>query len=452
MRKRIYGKKPSIAALAAAGITGPGLETKDADGGGGDTKQADPLDVKAALADLQKTNKEHREAMDAELAELKKNGTTDPVMSEKLNKLSDALSKQTKLVDELRLKNKRPLTKGADGREREMSEVEEKHLNAMMGYMRKGSESGYDADEIKALSAGSDPDGGYMITPELDRNISRVVSEASPIRSIANVVSTSASSFKRLINVGGTGSGWVGETEGRPQTDTSKLRERKYPVMELYANPAITQTLLDDAEFDPEAWLADEVQIEFAEQEGNAFVMGDGVAKPKGFIGGYDPVADDNFTEAGGAPGFVKTGANGAFLSAADGDEENNLIDLVMALKAAYRTGARFIMNRKTLGMVRKLRDADGRSFWQPSMQAGVPSQLLGYPVLEAEDMPDVANDAYGIAFGDFNRGYQIVDRIGTRILRDPFTAKPFVQFYTTKRVGGGIRMAEAIKLLKFAA
>ena len=444
-------KHVTLAALHAAGVAHPAmavaLETKDANGGGDgfDTKE-----VKDALELIQKTNKEFQDAVTAEIKEMKEKGAVDPVLSEKVTAMSDALTKQEKLIDGLRLQAKRPETTGADGRKREMTEAEEMHLKATIAYFRKGDTAGFEADELKALSAGTDPDGGYTITPEMDRNISRVVSEVSPIRSVANVVTVSTSAFKRLINVGGTGSGWVGEASSRPQTDTSKLRERTYPVMELYANPAATQTLLDDSQFNIEAWIADEVQIEFAEQEGRAFIMGDGVAKPRGFIGGYNPVADANFSEAGGAPGYIATGADGAFKTAADGDEENNLIDLITALKTAYRTGARFVMNRGLVGTVRKFRDADGRAFWQPSTQAGQPSLLLGYPVLEAEDMPDVASGSFSVAFGDFNRGYQIVDRIGTRVLRDPYTAKPFVQFYTTKRVGGGIRMAEAIKLLKF--
>lgn len=441
--------KHTIDALRRDGITGPLLERKDATGGtGGDGT----TEIKAALDDLQRTAKEHRDAVDAELKALKEKGTADPVLTERVAKLDGALSDMGKKLDALRLKDRRPETTGADGRKREMTEAEIKHRDAALKFIRKGDASGYEVEELKALSAGTDPDGGYMITPDMDRNISRVVSEVSPIRAIANVVTTSSSAFKRLINVGGTGSGWVGETEARPQTDTASLRERTYPVMELYAMPAATQTLLDDAAFDVEAWLADEVQIEFAEQEGAAFVMGDGVAKPRGFIGGYTPVINSSFTEAGGAPGYVKTGAAADFLSVADGDEENNLIDLITALKTAYRSNARFVMNRATVGKVRKFRDADGKSFWQQSMAMGQPSTLLGYPVVEAEDMPDVAANAFPVAFGDFNRGYQIVDRFGTRILRDPYTAKPFVLFYTTKRVGGGIRMAEAIKLLKMEA
>lgn len=441
--------KARIDALRTAGITGPMLERKDANGGGGDPVTTE---VKSALDELQRTAKEHRDAVDAELKAIREKGAADPILVDRVAKLDAGLSDMGKKLDALRLKDRRPETTGADGRKREMTEAELKHREAALAYIKKGSTDAYEADELKALSAGTDPDGGYMITPDMDRNISRVVSEVSPIRSIANVITTSSSAVKRLINVGGTGSGWVGETESRPQTDTASLRERTYPVMELYAMPAATQTLLDDAAFDVEAWLADEVQIEFAEQEGAAFIMGDGVAKPRGFIGGYTPVLNANFTEAGGAPGYVKTGAAADFLSVADGDEENNLIDLITALKTAYRTGARFVMNRSTVGRVRKFRDADGRAYWQQSTVAGEPSTLLGYPVTEAEDMPDVAANAFPVAFGDFNRGYQIVDRFGTRILRDPFTAKPFVLFYTTKRVGGGIRMAEAIKLLKMEA
>jgi HK97 family phage major capsid protein len=388
--------------------------------------------------------------VDAEIAAIKAKGSADPLLTERVAKLDTDLSSLSQKLDALRLKDARPAM-SSDGK-RELTDTEIKHRDAITNYFKKGDTSGYDAPELKALSAGTDPDGGFTITPEMDRNISRVLSLVSPIRSVANVAVIGTGMLKRLINVGGTSSGWVSESESRPQTDTASLRERSYPAMELYAQPAATQTVLDDSAFDLEAWLADEVQIEFAEEEGKAFVMGDGAGKPRGFIGGYTPVIDTSFTEAGGAPGYVKTGAAADFLSVADGDEENNLIDLITALKTGYRTNARFVMNRKTVGKVRKFRDADGKSFWQQSMALGVPSTLLGYPVLEAEDMPDVAANAFAVAFGDFNRGYQIVDRFGTRILRDPYTAKPFVLFYTTKRVGGGIRMAEAIKLLKMEA
>ncbi len=444
--------KIAIPALAAAGLAGPMLERKDANGdSAGDTD----TETKAALDGLIRANEEFKATVLAEVKEIREKGATDPTTTAKLENLGKDLDGIKAKVDAIRLKDRRPETIGADGRKREMTEFEAKHRDAMLGYLRKGDEAGYgalvDMPEMKALTAGSDPDGGFTIIPELDRNISRIVSEVSPIRSVANVVSVGTSGFKRLVNVGGTGSGWVGESSSRPQTDPSSLRERTYTAMELYAMPAASQTVLDDSSFDLEAWIADEVQITFAEQEGAAFITGDGVSKPRGFIGGYTPVADASFTEAGGAPGYVASGAASTLLTTADGDEFTNLIDLIQALKASYRANARFVVNRATVGVLRKLRDTNGQFYWQQSVQAGQPSTLLGYPVLEAEDMPDIAANAFPIAFGDFNRGYQIVDRMGTRILRDPYTAKPFVQFYTTKRVGGGIRMAEAIKLLKIA-
>lgn len=439
----LYGGA-SIASLFSAGLTGPMLlERKDAS----DTPTPE---IKKALDGLMETNKKFQDSVTAELKELREKGVTDPITAAAVKRLNDQLDLQQKHIDALRLKEARPMIRGADGEKREATEVELKHRAAVHDYIRKGNSAGYEAEELKALSVGSDPEGGYTVTPEMDRQISRVVSEVSAIRSVANVVSIGSSAYKRLINVGGTDSGWVGESESRPQTNNAMLRERTYPTMEIYANPAITQTLLDDSNFDVEAWLADEVQIEFAEEEGSAFIMGDGVAKPRGFIGGYTPVANTSFTEAGGSPGYVFTGVNGAFKSAAAGDGENNIIDLIYALKAPYRSNARLVTNRATLALVRKMRDANGLSFWSPSLQAGQPSTVLGYPVLEAEDMPVPATDSFSMAFGDFNRGYQVVDRLSTRILRDPYTAKPFVLFYTTKRVGGGIRMAEAIKLLKF--
>jgi HK97 family phage major capsid protein len=215
--------------------------------------------------------------------------------------------------------------------------------------------------------------------------------------------------------------------------------------MELYAMPAATQTLLDDAIVDIGQWIADEVDTAFAEQEGAAFVVGDGVNKPKGFLA-EDTV--DNGAWTWGKLGFVPTGAAGAFPGATPSDV---LISLIYALKAGYRQNASFVMNRKVQGAIRKFKDGQGNYLWQPPASAGQPATLMGFPVVEAEDMPDMAANAMALAFGDFRRGYLVVDRAGVRVLRDPYSAKPYVLFYTTKRVGGGIQDYDAIKLLKFA-
>jgi HK97 family phage major capsid protein len=236
------------------------------------------------------------------------------------------------------------------------------------------------------------------------------------------------------------------ETAARPQTNTPQLSELTFPTMELYAMPAATQALLDDAAVDIEAWIAAEVDIAFAEQEGTAFVSGDGVNKPKGFLS-YTTVANGSWSW--GNIGYVASGAAGNFANAGPMDV---LLDTVYALKAGHRQNGTFLMNRKTQANLRRFKDVNGNYLWQPPSAAGQPASLMGFSVTEAEDMPDVAANSFAIAFGDFRAGYLVVDRTGIRILRDPYSAKPYVLFYTTKRVGGGVQNFEAIKLVKFAA
>ncbi len=208
--------------------------------------------------------------------------------------------------------------------------------------------------------------------------------------------------------------------------------------------PAATATLLDDSAVNIDEWLADEVRDAFALQEGNAFVAGNGVNKPKGFLD-YTKVANASWTW--GNTGFLATGVAGAFPATNPADK---LIDLAYTVKAGYRSNAVFVMNRATQSVIRKFKDGQGNYIWQPSVTPGQLPVLLGYPVVECEDMPSIATDSYSVAFGDFRRGYLIVDRIGMRVLRDPYSSKPYVLFYTTKRVGGGIQDFDAIKLLKF--
>jgi HK97 family phage major capsid protein len=244
----------------------------------------------------------------------------------------------------------------------------------------------------------------------------------------------------------GPATGWVGETDARPQTSTPTLAELSFPAMELYAMPAATATLLEDAAVDIDEWLAGEVEQAFAEQEGTAFVGGDGVNKPKGFLA-YTAVANGAWTW--GNIGYVATGAAGAFPASNPSDV---LIDLIYALKPGYRQNAVFVMNRRTQSEVRKFKDSTGNYLWQPPATASGRASLMGFPLIDAEDMPNIAADSLSVAFGDFRRGYLVVDRQGVRVLRDPYSAKPYVLFYTTKRVGGGVQDFDAFKLLKFAA
>lgn len=310
------------------------------------------------------------------------------------------------------------------------------------GYLRRGS-----THEIKSISGAVASDGGYAVPRQIDAMIARELAEISPIRSIAQVVQTGSAGYRKLIATGGTASGWVSETAGRPGTDTPNFAEIAPPTGELYANPAASQSMLDDAGFDLESWLASEIAMEFARAEGAAFVGGSGVDQPKGFLSA--PVSTNGDASRNfGALQYVGSGDADGF----DANPDARLIDLVHTMKAGHRQGASFVMNSATLAEVRKLKTADGAFLWQPGLVEGQPDRLLGYPVVEAEDMPDIAAGTYPIAFGNFRHGYLIAERSATQVLRDPFTNKPFVHFYATKRVGGQVLDSNAIKLLKIEA
>lgn len=381
---------------------------------------------------------------DERLAQIETHLGADVVTNEKVDRINAALNEQKHAMDQMILRQRRPeiAMPGVavrDGRLRE-------HKSAFEAYMRKGDAHALMSFERKALSASSDPDGGYLVPEETETLIDRVLTQISPIRDIATVRQIGAASFRKPVSLGGTESGWVSESDARPETASPTLSVVDFPAMELYAMPAATQSLLDDAHVNIEEWLAGEVQTEFAAQESAAFVAGDGLTQPKGFLS-YTTVAEASW--AWNKVGYVLSGAAGAFTAS---DPTDALVDLVYAPKQAYRANGRWVMNRKVESQIRKFKDADGNYIWQPGTQAGALPTLLGYPVTEAEDMPDMTADSFSIAFGDFRCGYLIVDRVGVRILRDPFSAKPYVLFYTTKRVGGGIQDFDAIKLMKFAA
>ena len=252
--------------------------------------------------------------------------------------------------------------------------------------------------------------------------------------------------YRKPVSTVGIGASWMAETAARPETTAASLDIIDFTAFDLYAAPAATQSLLDDALVNIDEWLATEVDDAFAAQETNAFINGDGVNKPKGLLA-YSAGADSG--QAWNQLGYLATGVAGGFPAAAPTDK---LIDLIYTPKVQYRAGGRFVMNRRTVSAVRKFKDNSGNYIWNAALQPGASATLLGYPVSEIENMPDVAANAYAMAFGDFKRGYLIVDRAGVRVLRDPYSAKPNVLFYTTKRVGGGVQNFDAIKLLKFAA
>ena len=396
-------------------------------------------EIKSAMRDFLAAFESFKDANDSRLASLEGKGGEDVVLAEKVARIDAALTEQKAALDRVALKAARPAQGG------ETLKADERKA-AIQRYMRAGDAAALAALDVKSLNAGNDAEGGYLAPEPTERIIAAAVRDISPIRQIASVREIGVTTFKKPVSLGGGVAGWVGETGGRVETATPTLSSIDFPTMELYAMPAASQTLLDDAVVDIEQWLADEVQGEFAAQETDAFVNGDGVSKPKGFLS-Y-AITEDS-VRAADEIGYVATGADGAFAAA---DPADKILDLIYAPKQAYRANGRFAMNRKTLSVVRKFKDADGNYLWQPSLQAGSPSTLFGYPVSEVEDMPDIASGAHAIAFGDFARGYLIVDRQGVRILRDPYSSKPYVLFYTTKRVGGGVQNFDAVKLLKFSA
>jgi HK97 family phage major capsid protein len=397
-------------------------------------------DFSHALDDLLRAFESYKEENERRLADIETRGAADPLTTEKLDRLDRALDDNKRRLDEISLKAARPPLSSNGPR----PHVAREHKTAFDGYIRKGEVGGLLDIESKALSVGSGPDGGYLVPAETEQTVNMALKEISPIRAIAAVRQVSGSVYKKPFSIAGAGAGWVGETAERTTTTSPTLAELSFPTMELYAMPAATPALLDDAAVDIDQWIAVEVRSVFAEQEGTAFVVGDGSSKPTGFMH-YTKIAEASWEW--GKIGAIKTGVDAAFPASNPGDK---LIDYVYTLKSGYRANARFVMNRATQAAAPKLKDGDGHYLWHPAISPGESPSLMGFPVTEAEDMPDIAADAYAIAFGDFRRGYLIVDRVGIRILRDPYSSKPYVLFYTTKRVGGGVQDFDAIKLLQF--
>lgn len=310
--------------------------------------------------------------------------------------------------------------------------------------LRRLNAEGLRANIQASMNTGNDAAGGYLAPIEWDRQVLTALREVSPLRRIAQVVTTTVRAYTTVWNNKTWGSGWVGETAARPETATPQLSSIPFGHGEIYANPAVTQQLLDDADFNIANWLGTELADEFSRQEGPAFIAGDGVNKPFGFLTYVTGGANEN-KHPGGAIKMKTL----AFATAISQDE---LLDLVYELASPYRNGAVWLMNSSTAGKIMKLKDGDGNFIWQRNLAAGQPSTLLGYPVEIDENMPNMVADAIPVAFGDFKRGYVINDRTGVRVLRDPYTNKPYVHFYTTKRVGGGVRDPNAIRVMKMAA
>jgi HK97 family phage major capsid protein len=398
-------------------------------------------DAADAYRELRSTFEAFRDANDQRLGEIEQRASADVLLDEKLARIDTALDEQQRRLDRLMLNNRRPALGAAAADPRQAG-----HRSGFEAYIRRGDVSGLAALEGKALSAGSGVDGGFVAPAEVEREILQRLAAISPMRALATVRTISAGTYRAAFSATGPASGWVGETAARPETATQVLSELVVPAMELYAMPSATQTILDDAMVDVDRWVADEVETVFAEQESTAFISGNGTTQPRGVLS-VPVVADASWTW--GNIGVLNSGAAGAFAASNPSDV---LIELIYALRTGYRQNGAFLMNRRVQSAIRRFKDAAGNYIWSPPAGIGQPATLMNFPVAEAEAMPNLAANSVSVLFGDFRRGYLIVDRAGVRILRDPYSAKPYVLFYTTKRVGGAVQDFAAIKGLRFAA
>ena len=405
--------------------------------------------IKEGFEKVQRTWEEFKKANDARLEALEKNKGVAEVQ-EKLEKMNTDIDSRMEKLETAQ--NRAVKTFEAPT---EKDELQREAKAAAISYLRSGHitdeqrivlEKAKDLNpEYKALSVDSDPDGGFLVRAEIATEMQKRVFESSPMRQLASVQQISSDALEINYDDDEPGSGWVGEQQSRPETSSNQLKQLRIPAHELYANPRATQKLLDDAAVDVEAWHAGKVTEKFARDEATAFISGDGVLKPKGILSYPSTSSDNEF----GKLQQVNSGSAGAVTA-------EGLIDLQNSLFEEFQSGASFLMRRATSADERKLKNTDGNYLWnfQPitGLNSGPMEMLLGKPVRFASDMPAVAGDALAISYGDYRRGYQIVDRVGIRVLRDPFTAKPFIQFYTTKRVGGAVKQFQAIKLQKLAA
>jgi HK97 family phage major capsid protein len=460
---------------ASAALVAAPFEQKD---GNSNTDPAQAIEKLAGAFEAFKSS--HAE----EMTELKTKGATDPVLVERLGKIETALESATeakaaieasiaaerKEREDLELRLQREGIKGdGDGAKRELeiktfnrtlaAEAAERKQQPVVldakGYdeykaafdrMLRNNDRLLSPDEVKTLQVGSDPDGGYLVTPDVSGRMAKKIYETSPIRQLASVQVISTDALEGMEDLGEAGCGYAGEHGTSGDATTPQLGKWRIPVFIIDSEPKATQQLLDDAAIDVEGWLSDKVGNKFGRFENSEFVNG-AANKIRGFAAGYTMAADDGTGVTWGQIGYVATGVNSDFAATKPADK---LHDLIGAVKVDYLPNARFVTRRTVITKIRKFKDANDRYILQPSLVLGSPDTLMGYPLVRAEDMPALANTSKSLAFGDFAQAYQIVDRQGVRVLRDPYTAKPYVKFYTTKRTGGGMVNYEAIKLLSF--
>lgn len=376
-----------------------------------------------------------KQVNDMRLREIERKGNADPLHQEHLNNISASMDNYKKRLDQIETAYNRPVL-DAEGEGVKSVASNSEYGKAFRTYLRKGMDAGLESLQTKALSVGSDTDGGYLVTPTMSSKIVQSIFETSPMRQLASVETISSDALELIDDHDQAAAGWTSETGAISETSTPTLAKRNIPTNELYAQPKATQKLVDDSAIDIESWLAGKISDIFARKENTSFINGNGVGQPRGIL-----------TYAAGTTWNKIEQINSGTSATVTADA---IINIFYALKDVYSRRASFLMNRTVVQAVRLLKQTSTNQYlWQPGLAAGTPDTLMGVPVYMAADMPVAAASSLSVAVGDFQSAYQIVDRRGIRILRDPFTEKPFVKFYATKRVGGDVINFEAIKLMK---
>ena len=395
-------------------------------------------EIKQLVEELNRAFMEHKSKNDQRLAEIQKKGYADPLLEEQVDRVAKEIQNLTEVksrLEQVETKLERP---GFGRHEIENSDpISRERKEAVTHYLRKG-EGFLTPQETKLLASDSDPDGGYWMTAEISQQAVKKIFETSPMRNISTVETISTDALEIPEDLNEADSGWTSERSARTETNTPQIGVRRIPVHELYAMPKATQTLLDDSRIDVESWLSMKIADKMARIENSSFINGDGVGKPRGIL---------TYSAGLTNPGQVQQ-INSGSASALTAD---GLRKLFYALKSSYIPNARWMMSRSAIEEVSKLKDSSGSYIWQPGFQDGEPQTLLGHAIERMEDMPQVAANSLSVAFGDFRQAYTIVDRMGLRVLRDPFSSKPFVLFYTTKRTGGDVANFEAFAIQKTA-
>jgi HK97 family phage major capsid protein len=396
-------------------------------------------EIKAALQKQMEAFEAFKVSNNERLGQVEKKGSADPLLVEKVEKQNAVIGELQKTIEELNAKAGRRATTDAEGHA-------EEHKTEFNAYLRKGLTQGLADLQKKAVSIGTSTDGGYAVPEGLETSIITLEHKYSPMRELCGARTVSNENWEQLASTGSAASGWVGETAARPETNTPTLASITGAFGEVYANPGISQRALEDIMFDAEKWLAGEVAREFSEQENQAFLSGSGTNKPKGLLA-YTLSTSDDSTRTFGQIQKIHTGSSGSLGTATNAGDK--LLDIIHALKRGYRQGAVWMMSNLTVAAIRKLKDDVGNYLWKPGIAEGPQGSLFGYPIYENDDMADVGTaDANAVVFANFPRAYAILDRRGVVVLRDPFTNKPKVNFYTTKRVGGGLLDSNAVKVL----